>query len=55
MELDKQNRNSYRSDAEKKELNQINEYETFIDLGVNGKSDAGYKKIRVTYNIQCES
>ena len=48
MELDRANGNTLWRDAEKLELAQINEYETFQDLGI-GKRPAGYKQIRVHF------
>ena len=48
MELDRANGNILWRDAEKLELAQINEYETFQDLGI-GKRPAGYKQIRVHF------
>ena len=48
MELDRANGNTLWRDAEKLELAQIDEYETFQDLGI-GKRPAGYKQIRVHF------
>ena len=49
MRLDQKNKNNFWKDAIGLELQQINEYETFIDKGHHTKavSPNGYKKIRV--------
>ena len=46
MELDKQNGNSKWKEAEDTEKNQLLEYETFVDKGINGEAPKGYKRIR---------
>ena len=46
MLLDEQNGNTLWKEAEQRELNQIDEYETFKDMG-RGVHPKGYKKIRV--------
>ena len=49
LEIDALNGNSFWQDAERTELNQIDEYETFSDLGPKGRAiiPEGYKKICV--------
>jgi hypothetical protein len=49
MRLDQKNKNSLWKDAVATELQQINDYQTFIDKGHHTKTSppAGYKKIRV--------
>jgi len=47
MELDRMNGNSMWRDAEITELNQINEYKSFIDKGVGFNPGSDFKKIRV--------
>jgi hypothetical protein len=47
MALDAKNGNKLWFEAETKELNQIDEYETFNDHGPNAEPPPGYKKIRV--------
>ena len=37
------------TDAEDKEHNQVMEYKTFDDLGLNAKAPPGYEKIRVHF------
>ena len=49
MELDRRNGNTKWRDAEKLELKQIDEYQTFFDLGNNGKPPNGYTKIKVHF------
>jgi len=46
LELDKQNGNTKWQDAEATEMNQLSEYNTFVDKGINGVVPSGYKKIR---------
>ncbi len=45
MELDRRNGNTRWQDAERLELEQLNEYETFRDLGKGKRAPDGYKKI----------
>ena len=47
MELDRANGNSLWKDSETVELDQIDEYKSFIDKGVGYKPGSEYKKIRV--------
>jgi len=47
MELDRMNGNSMWRDAEVTELNQIDEYKSFIDKGVGFNPGSDFKKIRV--------
>ena len=47
--LDGRNGNSHWSEAEKKELDQVNEYDTFKDLGRGGQAPQGYKRISVHF------
>jgi hypothetical protein len=48
LELDKENGNHLWRDAEERELNQIDEYEAFMDVGIGTSAvPRGYKKIRV--------
>jgi len=47
MELDRMNGNSMWRDAEITELNQIDEYKSFIDKGVGFNPGSDFKKIRV--------
>lgn len=49
MELDRKNGNTRWKDAEKVELTQIDDYDTFTDYGKGGKPPDGYKKIRVHF------
>ena len=46
MELDLKNGNTKWRDAEKLEMKQLQEYNTFIDNGKNSRVPQGYKKIR---------
>ena len=47
MQLDKENGTTKYRDAELQELDQVDEYETFIDKGMGHNPGAGYKKITV--------
>ena len=49
MQLDEKNGNTKWADAEKKELDQLFEYKTFIDKGVNYKPGMEYTRIRVHF------
>ena len=49
LELDKKNGNTKWTDAMALELSQIDEYDTFKDLGRGAKAPAGYKKITVHF------
>jgi hypothetical protein len=49
MMLDRENGNTKWLDAETTELDQINEYRTFKDLGKGSKAPEGYKRIRVHF------
>ena len=56
LRLDAENGNSFWSDAMSLELGQLDEYKTFIDLGIGGKPpDPSYKKIRVTFAFAVKS
>ena len=46
VELDERNGNTKWQDAEKLELNQLQDYDTFIDEGKGAKIPPGYKRIR---------
>ena len=54
MQLDQQNGNHLWKEAEEKELSQIDEYETFNDLGKGDLSPSGHKKIRahMVYDVK---
>ena len=54
MELDRTNGNKMWKEAEERELAQIDEYETFKDLGLNGIPPPGYKKIKVYMVYDCK-
>ena len=54
VRLDKANRNTLWADAEKKEINQIDEYQTFIDKGKGGPAPPGYKKITIHFVYDCK-
>ena len=45
MDIDKQNGNNKWLDSERIELNQIDEYEAFQDMGTDWQPPSGYKKI----------
>ena len=47
MKLDKQNCNTLWRNAEETELNQIDKYDTFTDLGKGAKAPQRYSKVRV--------
>ena len=47
--LDEKNGNTKRQDAEKKELDQLMEYKTFIDYGKDTPTPEVYQKIRVRF------
>ena len=49
MELDRRNGNTKWRDSEKLELKHIDEYQTFLDMGRNGKLPIGYTKIKVHF------
>ncbi len=49
MELDRRNGNTRWRDAERLELEQLNEYNTFRHLGKGERAPDGYKKIRVHF------
>ena len=49
MVIDTKNGNTKWQDAEKLELKQLQEYDTFKDLGKSSPAPAGYKKIRVHF------
>ena len=46
LELDKKNGNTRWQDCTKVEMEQLYEYSTFVDYGIDGKIPPGYKKIR---------
>ena len=46
LELDKKNGNTRWQDCTKVEMEQLYEYSTFQDYGIDGKIPPGYKKIR---------
>ncbi len=54
MDLDDGNKNTKWRDAEMLELGQIDEYDTFKDMGTNWKAPAGYKKITVHFVYACK-
>ena len=54
MDLDHANKNTKWRDAERKELDQIDEYETFIDKGKDYRPPSEYKKIRVHLVYACK-
>ena len=45
LKLDERNNNHKWRDCTRLEVTQLNEYETFTDLGKDGKPPEGYKKI----------
>ena len=47
MEIDHRNGNTMWRDSELTELSQIDEYKSFLDMGVGYKPGPEYKKIRV--------
>jgi hypothetical protein len=47
VRLDSQNGNARWQDSTVLEMDQLDEYDVFVDLGKDGKPGAGYKKIRV--------
>jgi hypothetical protein len=46
MEIDSKNGNTNWQDAEETEMNQLSEYQTFVDKGKGGQAPSGYKRIR---------
>ncbi|MFA9289535.1 MAG: reverse transcriptase domain-containing protein [Weeksellaceae bacterium] len=54
VELDKKNGNRLWQDAEEMEMNQLKDYQTFIDKGKGGEVPQGYKKIRchMVYDVK---
>ena len=52
--LDEANGNTVWQDAEKSELSQLHEYDTFLDKGVMRKPPTGYKFIRVHFVYDCK-
>ena len=54
MELDRRNGNTKWADAEKTEVGQLFDYETFFDLGKGGTAPKGHKKIRchIVYDVK---
>ena len=54
MELDRINGNNLWKEAEERELSQINKYDTFKDLGLNGTPTPGYKRIKVHIVYDCK-
>jgi Reverse transcriptase (RNA-dependent DNA polymerase) len=57
MELDMKNNNKKWPDAEETEMNQLLEYQTFLDIGKGGEVPIGYKKIRchMVYAVKHDS
>ena len=54
MELDKANGNQLWKEAEEREFKQIDEYNTFLDLGVDKYPGSDYKKIKVHLVYDCK-
>jgi hypothetical protein len=54
MELDMKNNNKKWQDAEATKMNQLLEYQTFLDKGKGGDAPMGYKKIRchMVYDVK---
>ena len=53
MELDKRDGGTFWADAESKELNQIDEYNTFTDLGKGARPDSHRKiKVHMVYDVK---
>ena len=54
MELDRANGNNLWKEAEDREFNQIDEYETFIDLGIGNYPGKDFKRIKVHLVYDCK-
>lgn len=54
MELDKKNGNTKWADATALEFRQLDEYQTFIDMGRNWKAPEAYKRINVHVVYDCK-
>ena len=54
MEIDRKNGNTRWQDSEKLEMEQLQEYQTFIDKGKGAEAPSGYKKIRchMVYDVK---
>jgi hypothetical protein len=54
MELDRTNQNNKWKEAEDSEHNQLLEYQTFIDKGIDDEAPPGYKKIQchIIYDVK---
>ncbi len=49
--MDQINGNNLWKEAEERELAQINQYDTFKDLGLGANPPPGYKNIKVHYGL----
>jgi hypothetical protein len=54
VRIDQANGNTLRQEAERLELNQLDEYEAFKNLGRDTKAPEGFKKIRVHFVYACK-